>query len=58
MDHKGWDVEDLKANVKYDGYTSFDSSIRLFWKVVEGFSNEERGRLLKFVTSCSQVRVW
>lgn len=28
--------------------------IKVFWRVVEGFTDEEKRKLLKFVTSCSR----
>lgn len=36
------------------GYNDFSPTVRDFWAVVGEFSREERGLLLKFVTSCSK----
>lgn len=36
------------------GYSADHPVIRVFWRVVEGFSDEEKRKLLKFVTSCSR----
>lgn len=36
------------------GYTATHPVIQTFWEVVEGFSEEEKRKLLKFVTSCSR----
>uniref|UniRef100_A0A674NQ55 Ubiquitin-protein ligase E3C n=1 Tax=Takifugu rubripes TaxID=31033 RepID=A0A674NQ55_TAKRU len=36
------------------GYTDTHPVIQTFWEVVEGFSQEEKRKLLKFVTSCSR----
>lgn len=49
------DVEDLKQHTNYTGgYASDHPTIRLFWKVVENFTDVQRSQLLKFVTSCSR----
>lgn len=36
------------------GYTATHPVIQTFWEVVEGFTEEEKRKLLKFVTSCSR----
>ena len=36
------------------GYSADHPVIRVFWRVVEGFTDEEKRKLLKFVTSCSR----
>eukprot|EP00349_Pseudokeronopsis_sp_Brazil_P010163 CAMPEP_0202980266 /NCGR_PEP_ID=MMETSP1396-20130829/86219_1 /ASSEMBLY_ACC=CAM_ASM_000872 /TAXON_ID= /ORGANISM="Pseudokeronopsis sp., Strain Brazil" /LENGTH=110 /DNA_ID=CAMNT_0049720123 /DNA_START=767 /DNA_END=1096 /DNA_ORIENTATION=- len=50
------DVKDLQKYTKYmGGYSSWDSKIKMFWKVVETeFSDDDRSKLLKFVTSCQR----
>jgi ubiquitin-protein ligase E3 C len=49
------DINDLRANTKYAGkYKEDHESIRMFWEVVEGFTEQEKQQLLKFVTSCSR----
>lgn len=35
-------------------YTAEHECIQMFWSVIEGFSEQERCLLLKFVTSCSR----
>ncbi|XP_036102269.1 ubiquitin-protein ligase E3C isoform X2 [Molossus molossus] len=48
-------LEDLKSFTNYSGgYSADHPVIRVFWRVVEGFSDEEKRKLLKFVTSCSR----
>nr|XP_018265401.1 ubiquitin-protein ligase E3 C [Kwoniella dejecticola CBS 10117]OBR87559.1 ubiquitin-protein ligase E3 C [Kwoniella dejecticola CBS 10117] len=47
------DIDDLRAHCHVDGFPN-DITPRLFWKVVKGFSHEERRALLRFVTSCSR----
>jgi len=50
------DVEDMRSHTKYSGgYSESSSTVKLFWKVVEGFSPGDRAALLKFVTSCSRA---
>ncbi|KAL4827416.1 hypothetical protein H8958_022611 [Nasalis larvatus] len=46
----------LKSNlyVKAGGYSADHPVIKVFWRVVEGFTDEEKRKLLKFVTSCSR----
>ncbi|XP_034947102.1 ubiquitin-protein ligase E3C [Chelonus insularis] len=49
------DVDDLKQHTNYTGgYAPDHPTIMAFWRVVEGFSNKQKGQLLKFVTSCSR----
>jgi ubiquitin-protein ligase E3 C len=50
----GVSVSDLRANTRYNGYNSFDVSISRFWSIMEKFTEQERGQLLKFVTSCER----
>ncbi|XP_015109716.1 ubiquitin-protein ligase E3C [Diachasma alloeum] len=49
------DVDDLKMHTNYTGgYAPDHPTIGAFWRVVEGFTNKQKGQLLKFVTSCSR----
>merc|ERR1712080_175139 len=49
------DVEDWKKYAEYDGYSSRSRTIRDFWSIVKkDFSDEERRKLLRFVTSVSR----
>lgn len=49
------DVEDLKQHTNYaGGYSEDHPTIKLFWKVVDNFSDIQKCQLLKFVTSCSR----
>ncbi|KAF7992978.1 hypothetical protein HCN44_005759 [Aphidius gifuensis] len=49
------DVDDLKIHTNYTGgYAPDHPTILIFWKVVCEFSNQQKGQLLKFVTSCSR----
>ena len=48
-------VEDLMVNTHYSGnFTAEHTCIQQFWEVVSHFSEEDKKKLLKFVTSCSR----
>ncbi|KAJ0858811.1 putative HECT domain, armadillo-like helical, HECT, E3 ligase catalytic domain-containing protein [Helianthus annuus] len=49
------DLDDLKANTEYTGYTIGSSVVTWFWEVVNAFNKEDRARLLQFVTGTSKV---
>ncbi|KAK9005222.1 hypothetical protein V6N11_042666 [Hibiscus sabdariffa] len=49
------DLDDLKANTEYTGYTAASPVIQWFWDVVKAFSKEDMARLLQFVTGTSKV---
>lgn len=49
------DLDDLKENTEYTGYTAASSVVQWFWEVVTAFSKEDRARLLQFVTGTSKV---
>ncbi|KAK8527091.1 hypothetical protein V6N13_084961 [Hibiscus sabdariffa] len=49
------DLDDLKANTEYTGYTAASPVIHWFWEVVKAFSKEDMARLLQFVTGTSKV---
>jgi len=51
------DVDDWENNTDYEGYEKNDKTIINFWKCVRNFSNEDRIKLLRFVTGNSQVPV-
>ncbi|XP_017762268.1 PREDICTED: ubiquitin-protein ligase E3C [Eufriesea mexicana] len=49
------DVNDLKLHTIYTGgYTTDHPTITSFWKIVNEFNDQQKGQLLKFVTSCSR----
>jgi len=48
------DIEDLKANCRYQGYSSMDRVVGRFWKVVATLTAAEQALLLRFVTSCQR----
>lgn len=51
---KSIDVKDLmKHSLFKNGYSSSTKQIKWFWKLVEkGMNDDDRSKLLKFVTSC------
>ncbi|XP_010520834.1 PREDICTED: E3 ubiquitin-protein ligase UPL2-like [Tarenaya hassleriana] len=49
------DLDDLRANTEYSGYSPGSPVIQWFWEVVQGFSKEDKARLLQFVTGTSKV---
>jgi ubiquitin-protein ligase E3 C len=49
------DLSDLKSHVLYEGgFQEEHPTIKAFWAVVNGFGDEDRRQLLKFVTSCAR----
>ncbi|KAH7885642.1 HECT-domain-containing protein [Phlebopus sp. FC_14] len=49
------DMDDLRVHTHYGGvYDNDEPTIQAFWKVVNGFDQEERRAFLRFVTSCSR----
>ncbi|ORX81981.1 HECT-domain-containing protein [Anaeromyces robustus] len=47
------DIIDLKMNTEYSGvYDENHPTIKLFWQVVNDLSEEQKRKLIKFVTSC------
>nr|GMC47383.1 E3 ubiquitin-protein ligase UPL1 [Ipomoea batatas] len=49
------DLEDLKCNTEYSGYTVASNAVQWFWEVVKNFNKEDMARLLQFVTGTSKV---
>ncbi|CAN4122413.1 unnamed protein product [Withania somnifera] len=49
------DLDDLRGNTEYSGYSPASSVIQWFWEVVQAFSKEDKARLLQFVTGTSKV---
>ena len=48
-------IDDLEQNTKYgNGFTSTHETILNFWNVVKSFTESQKRKLLKFVTSCSR----
>ena len=52
------DVKDWKKNTDYKGeFTPAHKTIRWFWEVVEGFSQEQLANLLKFSTGSTRTPI-
>lgn len=49
------DIKDWKANVKYGGYFDDDTTVTMFWEVVDEMLLQERCDLIRFVTSVSRA---
>ncbi|XP_044474315.1 E3 ubiquitin-protein ligase UPL1-like isoform X2 [Mangifera indica] len=49
------DLDDLRANTEYTGYTAASNVVQWFWEVVKAFNKEDMARLLQFVTGTSKV---
>jgi len=49
------DVDDWKAHTEYHNYNGNSPQVVWFWRIVRGMSNEERAKLLQFVTGTSKV---
>lgn len=49
------DLDDMRANTEYSGYSPASHVIQWFWEVAQGFSKEDKARLLQFVTGTSKV---
>jgi len=49
------DIEDLRGNTEYTGYSSSAPQVRWFWEVVRDLGKEDRARLLMFCTGTSKV---
>jgi hypothetical protein len=49
---KGFQVEELKANVVYGGgYSEHSETVKIFWEVLQEVSDDDRSAFLAFVTS-------
>lgn len=49
------DVDDLRANTEYTGYTAAAKQIQWFWELVAALSKEDLALLVQFVTGTSKV---
>lgn len=49
------DVDDWKANTEYHNYNAHSPQVTWFWRIVRAMSNEERAKLLQFITGTSKV---
>jgi E3 ubiquitin-protein ligase HUWE1 len=49
------DIDDLKRNTEYVGYTATSPVITNFWRAVESFTREELANLVQFCTGTAKV---
>eukprot|EP01023_Acetabularia_acetabulum_P058285 TRINITY_DN6862_c0_g1_i3.p5 TRINITY_DN6862_c0_g1~~TRINITY_DN6862_c0_g1_i3.p5 ORF type:complete len:150 (+),score=29.72 TRINITY_DN6862_c0_g1_i3:24-452(+) len=49
------DLDDLRANTEYAGYTAASQVVQWFWEVVSELDQEDLARLVQFVTGTSRV---
>ncbi|XP_074367519.1 E3 ubiquitin-protein ligase UPL1-like isoform X2 [Apium graveolens] len=49
------ELDDLKTNTEYTGYTVASNVVQWFWEVVKTFNKEDTARFLQFVTGTSKV---
>ncbi|TXG67972.1 hypothetical protein EZV62_009247 [Acer yangbiense] len=49
------DLDDLRANTEYTGFTVASTVVQWFWEVAKAFNKEDQARLLQFVTGTSKV---
>jgi len=49
------DIEDLKANTEYAGYSAASKPIQWFWQVVRELNKQDLALLVQFVTGTSKV---
>jgi hypothetical protein len=50
------DLDDWRKNTDYGGgYTSRSKEIKWFWLIIDSFNEEERAKLLQFVTGTTKV---
>ena len=49
------DLDDMRNNTEYHNYTSTSVQVQWFWRVVRSFSQEQRAKLIQFVTGTSKV---
>ncbi|GAA6006127.1 hypothetical protein JCM11491_002040 [Sporobolomyces phaffii] len=49
------DCDEWRANTDLVGYTATDPIVGYFWRAVRSFSNEEKAKLLQFITGSSRV---
>jgi E3 ubiquitin-protein ligase HUWE1 len=48
-------VEDLRENASLVGYADTDMTIQWFWACVSAFNDDERARLLQFITGSAKL---
>lgn len=49
------DLDDLKNNIEYSGYTVADNIIRWFWEILETYDQEHLAQVIQFITGTSKI---
>ncbi len=49
------DVDDLRRNTEYSGYTAASRTVQWFWETVQKLDKEDLALLVQFVTGTSKV---
>lgn len=49
------DIDDWKNNTEFQNYTQSAPQVQWFWRAVRSFNQEERAKLLQFITGTSKV---
>jgi E3 ubiquitin-protein ligase HUWE1 len=49
------DLDDWKSHTEYQGYSASSPQVQWFWRSVRSYDQEERAKLLQFVTGTSKV---
>ena len=49
------DIDDWKNNTEYQNYTVASPQIQWFWRALRSFNQEERAKLVQFVTGSSKI---
>ena len=49
------DLEDLKQNTDYSGYSVEDNAIKWYWEILSEYSNEDLAKLVQFITGTSKI---
>lgn len=52
-----FDISDLKAAVRYDGYEAKQKYIQSFWRIVSNWPESKQKQLLKFVTAAERIPI-
>lgn len=52
---KELDLKEMEITTGYDGYTVNDTIIQDFWKIVHGFYEEDKSKLLMFINSSDRI---
>jgi len=51
------DIDDLKENTIYSGYTATSNPVVMLWKILYEFDNSERAEFVQFCTGSSKVPI-